>query len=126
MTQITSPAPQAAGPVPTLSLSLSTDAGGSSIYATVLPPVQPGADGTPPKRAPVDLCCVIDVSGSMDDNAAVPSEQDKPLEVTGLYIMDVTKHAMKTIIASLGDGKRSLRLLLGRIYSIPHQMIASL
>jgi hypothetical protein len=110
MTQITHPAPQAADPVTTLRLGLSSDAGGSSIYATVLPPVHPGADGTPSKRAPVDLCCVIDVSGSMDDNAAVPSEQDKPLEVTGLNVMDVTKHAMKTIIASLGDGKKNLLL----------------
>lgn len=105
MTQITAPAPQAAGPANTLRLGLSTEAGGSSIYATILPPTQPGVDGTPAKRAPVDLCCVIDVSGSMDDNAAVPSEQDKPLEVTGLNVMDVTKHAMKTIIASLGDGR---------------------
>lgn len=104
MTQITGPAPQAAGPENTLRLGLSTQAGSSSVYVSVLAPSEPGADGTPTRRAPVDLCCVIDVSGSMDDNAAVPSEQDKPLEQTGLSVMDVTKHAMKTIIASLGNG----------------------
>jgi hypothetical protein len=96
---------QVSGPASNLRLSLSAEAGSSSILATVYPPAEPGADGTPPKRAPVDLCCVIDVSGSMDDDAAVPSEADKPLEVTGLSVMDVTKHAMKTIISSMGEGK---------------------
>lgn len=110
MTQLqssTSAAPQASGPINTLRLAVSGEAGNSTIFVTITPPNQPGADGTPEKRAPVDLCCVIDVSGSMDDDAAVPSETDKPLEVTGLSVMDVTKHAMKTIIASMGDGKFS-------------------
>jgi hypothetical protein len=80
----TTPAPQASGPVNTLRLTVSAEAGNSSVLATVYPPSEPGASGTPPNRAPVDLCCVIDVSGSMDDDAAVPSEADKPLEVTGL------------------------------------------
>ena len=68
----------------TLRLTVSGESGNSSVLVTVHPPREPGVDGTPPKRAPVDLCCVIDISGSMDDDAAVPSEQDKPLEVTGL------------------------------------------
>lgn len=110
MTQLqtsnTSTAPQASGPANTLRLTVSADAGNSSLLATIHPPSQPGSDGTPEKRAPVDLCCVIDVSGSMDDDAAVPSEQDKPLEVTGLSVMDVTKHAMRTIIASMGEDDR--------------------
>lgn len=42
----------------------------------------------------------------MDDDAAVPSEQDKPIEVTGLSIMDITKHALRTILASLKEGDR--------------------
>ncbi|PVF96238.1 hypothetical protein CPB86DRAFT_787124 [Serendipita vermifera] len=97
---------QVSGPASNLRLTLSADAGNSSLLATVHGPAEPGSDGTPPKRAPVDLCCVIDVSGSMDDDAAVPSEQDKPLEVTGLSVMDVTKHAMKTIISSMGEEDR--------------------
>jgi hypothetical protein len=79
----TTPAPQASGPVNALRLSVSAAAGNSSVLATIHPPSEP-ANGTPPNRAPVDLCCVVDVSGSMDDDAAVPSEADKPLEVTGL------------------------------------------
>jgi len=67
-----------------LRLSVSAEAGSSSVLATIHPPSEPGANETPPNRAPVDLCCVIDVSGSMDDDAAVPSEADKPMEVTGL------------------------------------------
>jgi hypothetical protein len=80
----TTPAPQASGPTNTLRLSVSPKAGNSSILTTIYPPSEPGASGTPPNRAPVDLCCVIDVSGSMNDDAAVPSEADKPKEVTGL------------------------------------------
>ena len=105
MTQI-SAQPQAAAPETTFKLSVSTEAGNSSLLVTVDPPVAPGANGTPAERAPVDLCCVIDVSGSMNDDAAVPSEQDKPVEVTGLSIMDVTKHALRTILASLKEGDR--------------------
>jgi hypothetical protein len=95
-------APQAAGPEQTFRLTVA-DSGNLTFLATVHPPSEPGVAGTPQTRAPVDLCCVIDVSGSMDDDAAVPSEQDKPMEVTGLNVMDVTKHAMRTIIASLGE-----------------------
>ncbi|CCA72300.1 hypothetical protein PIIN_06234 [Serendipita indica DSM 11827] len=105
MTQI-SAQPQASAPETTFRLSVSTEAGNSSLLVTVDPPAAPGANGTPAERAPVDLCCVIDVSGSMDDDAAVPSEQDKPIEVTGLSIMDITKHALRTILASLKEGDR--------------------
>ncbi|KAG8753136.1 negative regulator of the PHO system [Serendipita sp. 396] len=105
MTQTTA-APQAAGPETTLRLFASSATGPNSILVTVIPPAAPGANGTPGKRAPVDLCCVIDVSGSMDDDAAVPSEKDKPVEVTGLSVLDVTKHAMKTIISSMEDDDR--------------------
>jgi len=80
----TTPAPQAAGPANTLRLTVSGEGGNSSALVTIHPPSQPGDAGTPPQRAPVDLCCVVDISGSMADDAAVPSEQDKPREMTGL------------------------------------------
>lgn len=97
-------APQAAGPAQRFSLTVA-DSGNSTFLATIHPPSEPGVDRTPQDRAPVDLCCVIDVSGSMQDDAAVPSDQDKPMEVTGLSVMDVTKHALRTIIASMGERK---------------------
>lgn len=47
-------------------------------------------------RTPVDVCCVIDISGSMGSLAEIPSG-----ESTGLSILDIVKHAVKTIIKSM-------------------------
>jgi len=52
----------------------------------------------PPKgeRTPVHICCVVDVSGSMGSSADVSKEK------TGLTLLDITKHAVKTILHLLG------------------------
>jgi Mg-chelatase subunit ChlD len=57
------------------------------------------------QRAPVDVVVVIDVSGSMGDRATLKSESGK-MEDNGLTILDVTKHAVKTIIKILGSHDR--------------------
>lgn len=54
-------------------------------------------------RAPTDVCMVVDVSGSMGDNC---SSGDKNAEASGLSILDVVKHAVKTVIATLQPGDR--------------------
>ncbi|ORZ31233.1 hint-domain-domain-containing protein [Catenaria anguillulae PL171] len=51
-------------------------------------------------RSPVDLVCVIDISGSMGTEAVIKTAAG--VENNGLSILDVVKHALKTIIASLG------------------------
>ncbi|KAK6338037.1 hypothetical protein TWF696_001508 [Orbilia brochopaga] len=87
-----------------------TEHGASNFLVSVRPPREPpkaekAKNGF--KRAPVDLCCVIDVSGSMEEDAPAPAESaGKAKEETGLTILDVVKHAMKTIIATLNENDR--------------------
>jgi len=47
-------------------------------------------------RYPVDVCCVIDVSGSMGD-AAVLKDANGDSETHGLNLLDIVKHATRTI-----------------------------
>ena len=57
---------------------------------------------TPPneiKRIPTDICCVVDISGSMGDSADIKTNTGQ--ESQGLSILDIVKHALKTITASL-------------------------
>ncbi|EPS40220.1 hypothetical protein H072_6003 [Dactylellina haptotyla CBS 200.50] len=81
--------------------------GSNNFLVTIVPPRAPEKvkEGSF-KRAPLDLCCVIDVSGSMEESAPAQSEDGKTKEDTGLTILDVVKHAMKTIIATLNDDDR--------------------
>lgn len=51
-------------------------------------------------RIPLDVCCVVDVSGSMGDPASIKNDAGQT-EGHGLCILDVVKHAVKTIIHSL-------------------------
>ena len=57
---------------------------------------------------PCDIILVIDVSGSMDDEAPVPTTDplEKKNRRNGLSILDLTKHAARTIIASLNENDR--------------------
>ncbi|EUC67097.1 U-box protein [Rhizoctonia solani AG-3 Rhs1AP] len=76
------------------------------LLVSLVPPTEPKPAGEKKTgRAPVDLCLVIDVSGSMDTEAPVPGKQDKN-ETTGLSVLDVVKHATRTIIESMGDDDR--------------------
>jgi len=53
---------------------------------------------------PMDIVVVIDVSGSMDTPAYI--EQDGKQVNVGLTILDITKHAIKTVIESMKDCDR--------------------
>jgi hypothetical protein len=53
------------------------------------------------ERFPIDIVCVIDVSSSMSDEAAVKNDQGEK-ESQGLSKLDVLKHAVNTTIMSLG------------------------
>ena len=49
---------------------------------------------------PSSICCVVDVSGSMDSEATIQDENGKKEEY-GLSVLDITKHALKTIVKSM-------------------------
>jgi hypothetical protein len=56
---------------------------------------------------PVDIICVIDISGSMDSPAYI--QQDGKQKDVGFTILDITKHALLTIIESMNpDDKISI------------------
>jgi len=51
-------------------------------------------------RAPSDICCVVDVSGSMGTEAMVQTEAGMQ-SGHGLSVLDIVKHSLKTIIRIL-------------------------
>jgi hypothetical protein len=59
--------------------------------------------GTQP--TPTDICCVIDVSGSMGTEAKLQNAEGKS-EAHGLSILDIVIHAVRTIIHILSDRDR--------------------
>jgi len=67
-------------------------------HTPVLISVQPPQGSV---RTPSDICCVVDVSGSMSNDALLQGE-DGSMSAHGLSVLDVVKHALRTIIANLG------------------------
>src|SRR3989338_4236806 len=61
------PSASSASSVPSGPLELQTCGEGDEVLVSVVPPAQG-------QRAPVDICCVIDVSGSMCVNASLQNE----------------------------------------------------
>lgn len=52
-----------------------------------------------------DIVCVIDVSGSMGNEASIKNESGD-VEQFGLSVLDLVKHAVRMIINNLGDNDR--------------------
>ncbi|CAM1502407.1 Fc.00g043910.m01.CDS01 [Cosmosporella sp. VM-42] len=71
------------------------------LLVTVQPPKEP-TKSIP--HIPCDIVLVIDVSGSMQTAAPVPGED--PSENTGLSVLDLTKHAARTIIETMNENDR--------------------
>eukprot|EP00755_Sulcionema_specki_P006961 Sspe_Gene.5406::Locus_1782_Transcript_1_1_Confidence_1.000_Length_2216::g.5406::m.5406 len=57
------------------------------------------------QRTPCDVCCVVDVSGSMSTEATMRNSSGGR-EGHGLSLLDVVKHAVKTVIHTLGENDR--------------------
>lgn len=89
---------------PSVVVSLLTDKSSHEVLVTLTPPSVP-VD----KRAPLDICCVIDVSGSMEAEALLPGNpaEGGKTESTGLSVLDIVKHSIRTIIATMQPGQRS-------------------
>jgi hypothetical protein len=93
----------------TLSVSLYSDPVDKSLLITVTPPPCPAASSEKSvgRRAPLDICCVIDVSGSMSSGASIPADPatGKPAESNGLSVLDVVKHSLRTIVTTMQEGE---------------------
>lgn len=89
---------------PRVSIGLSQNCknGGDSMVAVHIDvPVLPA--GT--RREPVDICCIVDISGSM--NALAKYEADNgSVKDDGLTILDIVKHGVKTVMHTLEDQDR--------------------
>jgi len=56
------------------------------------------------QRVPVDICCVVDISGSMGSEAT--ESEDGSIKDDGLTVLDIVKHSVKTVLMALKDGDR--------------------
>lgn len=56
---------------------------------------------------PVDICCVIDVSGSMGEEAQFQDPNDETKHISeGMNQLDIVKHAVKTVVLTLSEHDR--------------------
>ncbi|KAI0469149.1 U-box domain-containing protein [Xylaria cf. heliscus] len=90
-------------PDPVVTIHTAGDAG---ILVKVQPPSQPLNPAI--DHVPCDIVLVIDVSLSMADDAPPPAAANGggEKERSGLSILDLTKHAARTIISTLNEGDR--------------------
>lgn len=72
------------------------------LIVTVEPPQVPQDNNL--SHIPCDIVLVIDVSGSMSTEARLPGSSDQ--ESTGLSVLDLVKHACRTILSTLDEGDR--------------------
>ncbi|KAI9357042.1 hint-domain-containing protein [Zopfochytrium polystomum] len=63
-------------------------------------------DASPTGRSPIDVVCVVDLSGSMDAAATLTTGGTGTKEDSGLTVLDVVKHAVKTVIMALEPNDR--------------------
>jgi hypothetical protein len=76
----------------------------NAMLVSVHPPLQPLENI---RHVPCDIVLVIDVSGSMAAAAPLPTtDETGNLEKTGLSVLDLTKHAARTIIQTLNEKDR--------------------
>lgn len=74
------------------------------LMVSIQPPKQPEQDL---ERASCDIVLVIDVSGSMNEAAPQPDVKDPfESEAAGLSILDLTKHAARTVLQTLTENDR--------------------
>ena len=90
--------------VPTLSVEVHSnceEGGDSAVSIRIDVPELPGGA----TRQPVDICCAVDISGSMQQLAKYETD-DGTMKDDGLSILDIVKHGVKTIMHTLEDQDR--------------------
>ncbi|OAX83670.1 hypothetical protein ACJ72_01959 [Emergomyces africanus] len=76
----------------------------NSLILSVHPPLNPEKEI---QHVPCDIVLCIDVSYSMKSSAPLPTTDDSgKREETGLSVLDLTKHAARTIIETLNENDR--------------------
>lgn len=76
----------------------------NAVLVSIQPPQIPEGNI---RHVPCDIVLVIDVSGSMSTPAPLPTtDETGEKESTGLSVLDLTKHATRTIIETLNDRDR--------------------
>ncbi|GJC89037.1 inter-alpha-trypsin inhibitor heavy chain H3 [Colletotrichum liriopes] len=94
---------QGDGPSEDVALSIHPLPSQDGLITKIIPPKQPAK---PILHVPCDIVLVIDVSGSMGCNAPIPANPGEKTENYGLSVLDLVKHAARTILETLEDGDR--------------------
>ncbi|KAK4155631.1 ribosomal protein L13e-domain-containing protein [Chaetomidium leptoderma] len=89
---------------PVVQLSPFSSDGHDGLLIKIQPPREPANRNL--HHVPCDLVLSIDVSGSMDSPAPVPSNPGEKQEDSGLSVLDLVKHAARTIMETLGPEDR--------------------
>ncbi|KAM7186807.1 Hint domain containing protein [Naviculisporaceae sp. PSN 640] len=76
---------------------------GNGLIVKVEPPREPSV---PTEHVPCDIVLVIDVSGSMIADAPVPTKPGEKAENNGLNVLDLVKHAARTIVETFNENDR--------------------
>jgi hypothetical protein len=92
-----------------LAVSLCATPNNDRVLVTLTPPLKPEGSGSDDigKRTPLDICCVLDVSGSMAASAKLQSNTPFTTREPEFTVLDVVKHSVRTIIESMQGGASS-------------------
>jgi Mg-chelatase subunit ChlD len=77
----------------------------------------------PAARAPVNVCAVVDVSGSMNELARVKDKTGVEIN-DGVRLLDVVKHALRTIAHGLGPNDRMSVVAYSTIARVVVQLVS--
>lgn len=76
------------------------------LLVKIQPPREPAGASPTQSRAPCDIVLSIDVSGSMNSAARAPTREGEVAEDLGLSVLDLVKHAARTILETLDERDR--------------------
>ena len=72
---------------------------------------------------PMDLVCIIDISYSMGNSAACQTDGKTEYEDMGFSLLDLVKHAVKTVVKVLRPSDRVSIVLFDNLVEVPFPFI---